>query len=236
MAQAKQSEKDKPSSYKALILAVSAIVVVIVLIIAFGKISPEEPETIDELHEENLGGKETEENFVYNGYSFVWANGLWYTQISDASGGTVYDVPLHYSPRDVEDVEIEGNPDAWMAYTLSGVNSSAAGDFRSMTYVTFDPEDNLGYVALANGELSVNVVKTLSLGVVAACTKNVTEACAQIPLKTCENTDAPVIYLKASGEAKVIQDENCLILQGETTGIVKAVDRFLYHMYGVMDR
>jgi len=37
--------------------------------------------TIDELHQKNLKGEESDINYVYNGFSFVFINGMWYTQV-----------------------------------------------------------------------------------------------------------------------------------------------------------
>jgi len=56
--------------------------------------------TIDDLHMQNLEGKEVDGNHLYNGFSFVLLNGLWYTQVQ--VNGEMIDIPLHYSPRTLE--------------------------------------------------------------------------------------------------------------------------------------
>ena len=65
--------------------------------------------TIDELHEKNLKGEMTDINYMYNGFSFVFADGLWYTQVQ--KGNTVWDVPLHFGPKQVENISVIGNID-----------------------------------------------------------------------------------------------------------------------------
>src|SRR3989338_5288068 len=55
------------------------------------------PPTIDELHQKNLAGElSEEEGYVYKGYSFVFANGLWYTQLQ--FNEKLIDLPLHFDP------------------------------------------------------------------------------------------------------------------------------------------
>jgi len=67
---------------------------------------------IDELHDENLEGDlNNEEAYVYNGFSFVLVDGLWWTEVlkSSDSGDTLLKIPLHYGPRDLEEVVYTGS-------------------------------------------------------------------------------------------------------------------------------
>jgi hypothetical protein len=160
---------------------------------------------------------------MHNGYSFVYANGLWYTQVQTISGTSLFEIPLHYGPRDLEDIPIEGN------LNLDTFNSEKG------IYITFDPlGQNLQYVALAVSEFDQSIIQAFNKIPIAACDKNETAACIDRPIVTCENTDKPVLYLQQKPETKVIFKDNCMIVQGIGPDIVKATNRLLMDLYGIM--
>jgi hypothetical protein len=177
------------------------------------------------LYENVLKGKETADSYMYNGFVFVRDNNLWYSKLQ--KGSTVYNVPFHYGPREVENISISGNP---IAFGRTVIDEYGGG-----LYITFDPTaPDLKYVALANGELSFNTVKTFGFTPVAGCTKNETQGCIGAPIVSCETTDAPVIYLTQEGDAGIFQSGNCLVVQGRGNDLVRAADRLLYLWYGIM--
>lgn len=183
------------------------------------------PLTLDEIHERTLLGDESENNFLYNGYSFVKLEGLWYTRVQ--VGNKLYNIPLHFNPREVEDVPIYGDVRKYLAIVHDNYNRTA--------YITFDPEETeLQYIALANGEFSVNVAKTINLNLIASCTKNITDACSKVPIVTCNSTKKPVIFFDPNEEARVVIKGNCLIFQGEGKELTKAVDRVLMNWYDIV--
>ncbi len=218
--------KEKKISDWGLVILVAIIVLTLAVIISFNFFKKETPRTIDELHSLNLNGKlKEEEGYLYDGYSFVFANGLWYTQyqVLTARGANLFNIPLHYSPKELEDIPTEG-----------GLNATLF-DSEEEIYVTFDPlGQNLNYVALAVGEFDQNIIKAFNKMPVAACDKNETKACETRPIITCNNTDKPVLYLQQEPEAKVIFEDNCMIVQGQGAEIVRAVDRLLLKLYGIM--
>ena len=177
--------------------------------------------TIDELHKKNLEGEESNINYVYNGFSFVYVDNLWYTQVQRPDG-TLLDVPLHFGPRDLEDIPAIGN-----------INDQFK---QPRIYITFDPNDrSLKFVALSSAELSLNLAKGLEILPIAACAKNETEACGNRPIVTCEDNDKAVIYLKQTDSTGIVRLEgNCIELKGEGWELVKATDRLLLQWYQVM--
>lgn len=221
-----ETEKEKKISDWVLIISITAIIIILAVIISF-KFFPKEknqPKTIDELHSLNLRGKlKPDQGYIYQGYSFVFANGLWYTQVQNIAGTSLFNIPLHYGPEAVKDIPMEG-------YFNSTIFNSNKG-----IYITFDPlGQNLNYVALAVGEFDQNIIKAFNKVPIAACDKNETVACQDRPIITCDNTDKPVLYLKQEPETKVIYDNNCMIVQGIGPEIVRAVDRLLLKLYGIM--
>lgn len=215
----------KKTSDKALIIAIAAIVIIIAIIITYNLFQKEEvPKTIDDLHELNLKGKlKPDEGYTYEGYSFVFANGLWYTQVQNIAGTSLFSIPLHYGPEAVKDIPIEGQFNATIFNSNKGI------------YITFDPlGQNLNYVALAVGEFDQNIIKSFNKAPIAACDKNETAACSDRPIITCDNTGKSVLYLKQETETKVIFKDNCMIVQGIGPDIVRATDRLLLKLYGIM--
>ncbi len=222
----KQEIKEKKISDWSLIISIVAIIIIITFIISFkffqgGK---SQPKTIDDLHALNLKGKlKPNQGYIYNEYSFVFANGLWYTQVQTIGGTTLFNIPLHYGPRDLEDLPIEGK-----------LNTSLFNSNRGI-YITFDPlAQNLNYVALAVGEFDQNIIKAFNKIPIAACDKNETNACKTRPIIICNSTNKPVLYLQQKPETKVIYDNNCIIVQGIGPEIVRATDRLLLKLYGIM--
>ena len=177
--------------------------------------------TIDELHKKNLDGEESETNYLYGGFSFVYIDNLWYTQIK-RDDNTLLDVPLHYGPLDLENISIKGSVDEKFQQT--------------QIYITFDPKsDNLQFVALASAELGLNLVKGIEILPIAACSKNETAACEDRPIVTCDDKEKAIIYLMNTEEdAEVVLKGNCVELKGNDWELVKATDRFLLQWYQVM--
>lgn len=214
---------EKKISEKILLVSIVFVILVFAVIFVARYFNQEEIRTIDDLHRLNLQGKlKPEEGYVYKGYSFVWANDLWYTQVQ--AGNTIISIPLHYGPRELEGIPMTGKFDTEL--------------FNSMPsyYVTFDPlGSDFSHVALAVGELNQNFVKTFGKMPVAACDKNETAACKARPVITCENTkERPVVYIKEEDETKIIFDGNCMIIQGRGLEIVRAVDKVLMMFYGIL--
>jgi len=217
-------EQEKKASDKILIGAITVIILIIAVIIGMQYLQEEEtPKTIDDLHSLNLKGKlKAEEGYVTDsGHSFVFANDLWYTQVQ--RGNNLYDIALHYGPKDLEDIPGEGM-----------LNRTMLNEEREI-YITFDPlGSNLQYVALAVGEFDQNIIKVFGKAPIASCDKNETEACSNRPIITCDNKDKLVLYLQQEPEAKVIFKDNCMIVQGIGPDIVRSTNRLLLKLYGIM--
>ncbi len=162
-----------------------------------------------------------ETGYIYNGFTFTNVTGLWYTQLQKEETGVLYNVPLHFGPRELETVSLQGN-------ALSFLNNSKM-------YITFDPiGSSFEYVALSASELSINLAQTFNITPVGACTTNETKACSDRPIVRCGKTKDATIYLRQSNETGVIVDGNCVIVQGRGKNLVRATDRLLLHLFRVM--
>ena len=218
--------KLQKSSQTLLLVAVLSIVVVIGIFILLQYTKPEVPKTIDELHQLNIDGKLPEEQgLVYRGFSFVYLNGLWHTQSIGPNTSNVYSLYFHYLPTDLEYIPVEGSLNRTLFDSYPGV------------YVTFNPiGTNLQYVALAISKFDQTLTKALGKLPIAACDRNETEACKERPIITCNTTNKPTLFVDQQDSPKVIFEDNCIIVQGKEDSLVKAMERLLYLLYGIMQR
>ena len=205
---------------------------IIIVLIVFGTLAwikfmdkPVIIETIDDLHKLNLDGElDPEYGYVYEGYSFVYLDNLWYTQLQTKGGEVMFDVPLHYGPRDLEDVEIYGY-----------FNNTLFSDNKEI-YVTFNPvgrDENFKFITVAIGEFNQPMIRAFNKLPVAACDREA-EVCEGRPIITCENSSLAVLYVQEAANPQVELRGGCLVVKGTELGIIKAVDRLLMHLYGIM--
>ncbi|MBW2966481.1 hypothetical protein KY342_05240 [Candidatus Woesearchaeota archaeon] len=217
------SEKKSKDTKKLLIL-IGVIVAIFVLFVAGFRLTvylrgpTAMVVTIDEMHKLNLEGKGGEGNYVYNGFSFIYSNGAWYTQAQ--RGDTLYDIPLHFGPRDVEDISVKGSIDPNFGN-------------KRIIYVSFDPTDP--HIGLAAIELSLNLGKGIEVATKAACDKDYDiDACKERSVVTCEDKDKSVILIKQANETKVTLDEKCIVIEGKDKELMRATDNVILRFYGVL--
>ncbi len=218
-------EEPKKSSDKILIIAIAAIVLLFVSVFAYVTFNKQQPKTLEELHVLNLKGKlEPEQGYVYKGvYSFITFDNLWYTQLTSPKGTKIYNMALRYSPRDLEDIAIEGS----LNYNLF----NNQGEF----FVTFNPTGKeLSYVALAVADFNTHMSKVFEKKPIAACDRNETEPCKTRPIVTCEEAGSLVLYIKESERFRAYYNNNCIVVEGKGFDLVKGVDRILYNLYNIM--
>ncbi|MEK6926826.1 MAG: hypothetical protein AABX11_00185 [Nanoarchaeota archaeon] len=89
-------------------------------------------------------------------------------------------------------------------------------------------QEPLYYVDESNGiysELSYSLLPFL-LRIQPACLNNCT---IDAPIKNCSGLDNIIVWDKTKTENKVYQNDNCVIMEGD----IKAVDAFLYYLFGL---
>lgn len=158
---------------------------------------------------------------TYNNFEFQKIEGMWYTNWQRDS--QVYNVGFRYNPKEVETVPVRGR-----------LNET----FQVQPfYVTFDPDEkssNFKYLALGVAEFDLNIIRAMGGQVVSACTKNMTEACVDRPIVTCNDSDKAVVYFRTMNESRVRLEGNCMIIEGKELDLLKVVDRVLYHFFRIM--
>ena len=226
-----QEEVQEAKGLQFFLIIAGIVLLVIALLVVVPRFFESDLVTLEDYHQANIAGEDLDNAYMYNGFSFVYYDGLWYTQILNQYTNTLYDVPLHFGPQNLTDLTLTGNLNE---YFLLLRNNTIPGGHLASTYLTFDPDsEQMAYVALTTGELTQNLAKTLSLAFVPACTKK-SENCVDVPVITCDNTDDPVIYLKESDETGVFGQGNCLVIQGTELELTRAADRFLLGLYNIV--
>ncbi|MBI1935236.1 hypothetical protein HYS31_02245 [Candidatus Woesearchaeota archaeon] len=220
---------DKPgkSSEKALIIGITALILLLAAVFAFAILQKPEPKTLEDLHVLNLKGKlKPEQGYVYKGaYSFVALDNQWYTQLQSPKGTKIYSMALRYSPRDLNNISIEGTLDKEFF------------DSQSEFYVTFNPVGNdFSHVSLAVADFGTHMSKVFEKNPIAACDRNETEPCKARPIVICEDYDKLVLYVREAPRQRVYYSSNCIVVEGSGLDLVKGVDRVLYNLYGIMQQ
>jgi hypothetical protein len=178
---------------------------------------------IDDLHQQNIENKlDEEEGYMYNGFSFVKVDGLWWTEVQRYN--TLVKIPLHFAPKELEYLEIEGK---------------ASLDFDKFTdiYIAIDPEVSNKYYGLAIAEFSMNIAKGINRNPIGACTKE-SEDCFDRPIVSCGDSNGrPIVELVRDNSTKtsIKADGVCIKITGSEIDLVHAIDRLLYKWYGVME-
>jgi hypothetical protein len=164
------------------------------------------------------------ESIKYGVWNFTKVDNLWWFQWQKED--RLYTAGLRFNPYDVEEVAVRGRLD------------TAKFNARNYVYITFDfsnkSSQNLTALALAATELTQNIATAINRTPIAACASEGDDACIDRPIKTCENTDEPVIFLNEGGEPALVMNGACIMLTGEGMNIVRSVDRLLYHWYRIM--
>ncbi len=234
--------------YKLFGIIVGIIIIVLVAIFAFNHFYKPGQKTINEEHADVLAGKEDDSHYMYNGYSFVRQGSdnigyMWYTQVMNPYDMIKYDVPLHYGPKQLEEIPFEGNIDYFMKMMYGKNNTLPDYDeFNVNTtllpytaYFSFDPTIvGLDYINLAHHELRTNLLQVFDVRLLPACTTE-DSACDSIAILTCQNTTVPIIVFQEAENSSIIAKGNCITVAGVNTGIVKSVDKLMYRMYGIME-
>lgn len=163
------------------------------------------------------GTSEDIESYKYNEYNFKKIDNRWVTYI----GKTPY--YLTYDPKSLEDIEINRN------LNLAEFNSA------KKIYLTFNPDEIPGEVI---SEMQIYFMPLLSSKVffIMACTEDIPR-CEDAVLKTCSDatSEEKIIQIEIVNDTIVNYNNNCLSIQGENEDLIRAVDRIIWDMLGVME-
>lgn len=149
-------------------------------------------------------GKDDEEGaYDYNGIKFMPTTEGWLAYLKD--GRQVY---------------IMTNPAELVNLTISEVSPSLLNSLQKL-YISYNPEEKVR-AALVDFTREIK----LTPPIIPSCTVDVPQ-CAELPLKTCNDTDdyVGVIVFKESNETAVSMNNNCLTIEGKD--LLKTVDKLI---------
>ena len=195
-----ETESEEKKNSKSLILLAAIIAVVAVIFALLLVIKP----------------AMKSQTVTYNNFEFTNIDGIWVTewQLSNR----LYNLQFRHNPAEVEDIPVTGTTD--VRFQLEDV------------YLTIDPAEekteDMAYLNLAAIELVTKLQNPLGRSVIAACTANETEACADRPIITCDNTNSTVMHLKPAEKNRITLKGNCAIFEGKREGLVMAADKALF--------
>lgn len=218
-------EKEDGGSARNIIIVVAVIIGMFALFVLgsrfYGNVTSAGIVDIEDLHIDNIEGNlDSEEGYMHNGFSFVKADGLWWTDIK--LRGKIVRIPLHFGPRELEQIEFKGTLDP----------SFNEGDD---VYVAINPDVANKFYTLSISELSFNMAKGIDRRPVGSCTKE-NYACENRTIISCDDTQGkPVIELVLANQTSVELAGTCIKISGHGYDLVKATDRVLYYWYGIMN-
>jgi len=192
---------------KSFLVLIGAIVLVLAIVLIIPRFYSPDP---------------VQDTYKYNFFTFEKIEGIWTTQTQE--GNNLLRISLRNGPRALEDIPVTGD------LTVFRNNF----DFF---YITFDPTPDVhnSFVTLSNAEISPNFVRHFGKDVLPACTIENQECIdSGVSIITCDNTQEGVVYLNSGAETSVVINGNCAIISGTDEELVKAADRFMYGMYGIM--
>jgi hypothetical protein len=183
------------------------------------------------------------DQYYFNNFHFQKIGPLWYTQIS--KGNTTYDLPMHFGPKELTGFKL----DNVTVKMIKAFFNEFVPMFREkdtgfgLSYVTFDPGDNMSNVILSTTELTIKLRQTYGIRLVSSCIDNSTgTGCEGRAMISCNNTEFPVIFLneagngfdKGTGDGIYVKD-NCLVIEGKGEDLLKMTDRTLYTLFWIMN-
>ncbi len=220
-------QSEEASTYDTKAIGITIIVIIGIFALTFGGFQFYNGFTsaaiidVDQLHQDNLGGDLNEdEGYIYKGFSFVYVDDLWWTEVY--RGETLTKIPLHFGPKEIDHIPVIGK---------------LSEEFNSKPiHIAVDPTINYNkYYTLALMEMNNNIVQGTKNEIITACNQE-SEICGNYPVVLCDNPEGKaVINLVVAEEAKIELKGTCIEVSGSEYELVKAVDRLLLHWYGVMD-
>lgn len=183
--------------------------------------------TLDDVYDKTLAGEETSNNFLYNGYVFIYDGFFWIVRIAkgvpDTPSYIEYNIPFYYNPQQMTNLSYQ-----------NGTRDVLLG--KQLVYLTQDAGSptELSIAAIEVGRIVGNRYGLLSYRTQAAFTTDTGEG---VPQATCENTSMSVgvIYFKLGNTTEVFAQGDCIIVQGQTPReVIRAADRLAFAMLNIV--
>lgn len=159
-------------------------------------------------------GSRGNETWKYNGFKFERYENAYVTKINKEKMG------FNFLPQTVENIPITGD-----------INSKL---LAPQIFMSFDPNasgNNLLFIDTVRSNLQL----TLNTYIIGGITKK--SDFYVLPIITCDNAtpQIPVFVFNISNETSIIENNNCVILNGREQEFFKLRDLMIYRYFGVID-
>ncbi|MBR9701632.1 hypothetical protein GOV13_01795 [Candidatus Pacearchaeota archaeon] len=156
--------------------------------------------------------RDDEENGIrevtYNGFEFVNQNGFWVSDIGS------FQFLFSNNPA-----EIKFNESVNISEDISPLNQ-----YSGQPLYVLSEDENAKWELYRNLHPDFNQIVQRMQG---ACLE---ECEGDLPVKTCENN---FIIIRESNESRIIQEDNCVFIDGERENLIKLVDKYLFKVLGI---
>lgn len=160
---------------------------------------------------------------MYNNFEFEKHAGLWRT-LWQLDSGTQLILDFHYTPQETLNITPKVLP-TWNASKFD----------NEKLVIAFDPRtEDQTYVQLSATELAFKLA-AIGVNVSSAYTVNATGDFPERPIVNCNTPNQSVIIVQDFNSTAGIQlQKTCVTLYGGKDELVRATDRLLYTIYGIM--
>ena len=142
---------ESKGSEKTFYIVLSIVILGILVFFIAAKIMKPEPKTIDEMIQDVLEGKETEDAFNYNGFIFIRVANMWHFRWE--KDNQVFEASLRFNPRETENVPIENYGLEMATKLTSGVDV-----WLNTPIPPFEASGTSGMKAAHNGVINFSVL------------------------------------------------------------------------------
>jgi len=158
---------------------------------------------------DSFGKKESVvKSVTYNGFEFVNQNGFWVSTIGS------FQFVFNNNPEEIEfneSVNMSPNINPLNAYSGKPLYVSSEDDSAKWEiYRNLHPDSN-------------QIVQRMQDACFDECE-------GDLPIKTCEDN---FIIIRESNESKIIQENNCVFIDGKKENLIKLVDKYLFKVLGI---
>jgi len=202
-----ETGKDSPAVKKFIIISICLALIFLAALYYMKYAIPQEPRL---------------ETVEYKNFIFTKKDNIWFTDWQ--RGDQLYNLAFRFNPIEAESVPTKG----WINESFN----------RGPLYLSFnltdEQSDDNSYMALAASELALTAIRAMDRTTISACMANVTEACSDRPIVTCDSEDKAVVEVVPADKTRINMEGNCIRVQGSQLELVRAVDKLLYYWYRIM--
>ena len=215
-----KKKKNTKTSWIYLGVAIAAILFLIVALYLQTRVRVYD---FDSLYQRTLDGKESEINYIYNGFVFVRPDVFWETVILKQGDPPVeFQLATYHSPRSLEHIPTTFN--------------RTAVTQKSQIFLTFNPALD-AQTTIAGIEVGKVIGQRYGILNIPTQQGVYTEYEGSFPIITCDNVsrNTGVIKFLVTNTTEIVEENGCILLKAQTsTELIAVANRFIFSLLGIM--